>query len=56
MDNVCFVCKRLDRSKNVRFDGLKRSFRWFKVFGIVRLDRSKRLAFLVSIVSGVSEC
>ena len=55
-DNVCFVCKRLDRSKNVRFDDSKRSFRWFKVFDIFHLDRSKCLAFLVSTVSGVSEC
>ena len=42
--------------KNVRFHGSNRSFRWFKVFDIVRINRSKRLAFLVSIVSGVSEC
>ena len=32
------------------------SFWWFKAFDIVRLDRSKSLAFLVLIVSGVSEC
>ena len=30
-------------------------FRWFKTFGVVRLDRSERLVFLVSIISRISE-
>ena len=31
------------------------SFQWFKAFGIVCFDRSKRLVFLVSNISSVSE-
>ena len=54
-ENVCFACKRLDRSKNVRFDGSEhlapsvlmvqnvwcRSFRSFGTFGIFSFDYFK---------------